>query len=50
MSDKEKELQEEEEKKELSLDDLTHVSGGTMKDKIIITKTTDISEDTKKNI
>lgn len=49
MSDKTKNLQEEE-KKELSLDDLAQVSGGTMKDKIIITETTDISEDTKNNI
>lgn len=49
MSDKTKNLQEEE-KKELSLDDLAQVSGGIMKDKIIITETTDISEDTKKNI
>lgn len=49
MSDKTKELQEEE-KKELSIDDLNQVSGGTMKDRIIITDTTDISQYTQNNI
>lgn len=49
MSDKTNEIQEEE-KKKLSIDDLTKVSGGTMKDQIIITETTDISQDTEDNI
>lgn len=50
MSEQNKKEQVLEGKEELSLDDLEQVSGGAMRDHIVVTKTTDISEDTKKKI
>ncbi|MDO5146512.1 MAG: hypothetical protein Q4D60_05890 [Eubacteriales bacterium] len=47
---KENMMQEEVKENELDLDELDQVSGGGMRGKIVITKTTDISEDTKANI
>lgn len=52
MSEKEnKNVQNEAaENEELNLDELDQVAGGRMRGNVFINKTTDISEDTKRNI